>query len=143
MIDTIRFIVPGQPVPKARARVVRKPGQRPHSFTPARTLWFERSVMAYAMSAIGAGRLPRWGAARVDVLILATFADNRRRDIDNVAKSVLDALNGVIWADDAQVDGLRIVRSLDRKNPQTEVVITRLGPSASIPIATSTHGAPQ
>lgn len=38
----------------------------------------------------------------------------RKPDADNVAKSVLDALNGVAWLDDAQVTHLS-VRKLERR----------------------------
>jgi Holliday junction resolvase RusA-like endonuclease len=30
--------------------------------------------------------------------------------LDNVAKSILDGCNGVLWDDDAQVDGLTVLR---------------------------------
>ena len=46
-------------------------------------------------------------------------------DVDNVAKLVLDALNGVAWADDAQVNELHVYK-LDRQRgcpPRTTVVI--------------------
>ena len=31
------------------------------------------------------------------------FADNRRRDIDDYFKLLLDAVSGIIWADDSQI----------------------------------------
>lgn len=40
-----------------------------------------------------------------------TFPDNRRRDMDNVAKSLLDALTYAgVWRDDYQIHDLRLVR---------------------------------
>ena len=39
--------------------------------------------------------------------------DTHKPDVDNVAKIVLDALNGVAWLDDAQVTSLTVVK-LDR-----------------------------
>ena len=35
---------------------------------------------------------------------------NRNLDVDNVAKACLDALTGVLWHDDRQVDDLRVTR---------------------------------
>lgn len=40
--------------------------------------------------------------------------DTVKPDADNIAKSVLDALNGVAWRDDTQVVHLQV-----RKNPRT------------------------
>jgi Holliday junction resolvase RusA-like endonuclease len=37
-----------------------------------------------------------------------TFDDRRRRDVDNLAGGILDALNGVLWADDYMVQTLRV-----------------------------------
>jgi Holliday junction resolvase RusA-like endonuclease len=47
---------------------------------------------------------------RYTVTIHVFAPDKRRRDLDNIAKSILDGCNGVLWADDAQVDGLTVVR---------------------------------
>lgn len=46
-----------------------------------------------------------------------------RRDLDNMAKLVMDALNSVVWADDAQVVGLQasVIRGSD--TPKTLVTI--------------------
>jgi len=61
----------------------------------------------------------RWGRQEalegpVVVHILAVPPDNRKRDLDNLGKSVLDALQGVVLADDSQVRRLL----LDRTEPQ-------------------------
>ena len=57
-------------------------------------------------------------ANRFKVDIAAYAPDNRRRDLDNVLKAILDALTHAgVWADDDQVDDLRIrwVRDADGK----------------------------
>ena len=42
---------------------------------------------------------------------IEVFAPNKRaRDLDNLIKVTLDAGNGLLWVDDAQIDDLRIVR---------------------------------
>ncbi len=107
---TLAFTVPGPPIPKARPRVVTVNGKSV-SFTPARTRQYERDVRTAAMVARGAAR---WRVGEGDtfvVLIVVTEPDKRRRDIDNIGKAILDALNGVAWADDSDVDELRIVRA--------------------------------
>ena len=59
--------------------------------------------------------LERWstvGSDRVRVVIEAWAPDKRRRDLDNVLKSLLDALTFAgVWEDDSQVDDLRIFRA--------------------------------
>ena len=45
---------------------------------------------------------------RLSVSIEASAPDARRRDLDNLLKAVLDALNGVAWVDDSQIARLAI-----------------------------------
>jgi crossover junction endodeoxyribonuclease RusA len=49
---------------------------------------------------------------RLSVRILAYMPDKRRRDLDNLLKSALDALTHAgVWADDSQIDSLLIERA--------------------------------
>ncbi len=49
---------------------------------------------------------------RLRVEIEAYPPDRRKRDLDNILKSLLDALTYAgIWEDDSQIDDLRIYRS--------------------------------
>jgi crossover junction endodeoxyribonuclease RusA len=48
---------------------------------------------------------------RLSVHVKAYMPDNRRRDLDNIFKSAGDSLTHAgIWADDSQIDDLRITR---------------------------------
>lgn len=50
-------------------------------------------------------------SARLCVDIEARAPDRRKRDIDNLNKAILDSLTAAgVWADDSQVDDLRIWR---------------------------------
>lgn len=50
-------------------------------------------------------------SCRLSVTIECFPPDRRRRDLDNVAKGLLDALSHAgVWNDDEQIDDLRIVR---------------------------------
>lgn len=50
-------------------------------------------------------------SCRLSVTIECFPPDRRRRDLDNVAKGLLDALSHAgVWHDDEQIDDLRIVR---------------------------------
>ena len=58
-----------------------------------------------------ANRLERFGYAKLKVRIDACPPDNRRRDLDNLPKAVLDALQKAgVYSDDSNIDDLRIVR---------------------------------
>ena len=48
---------------------------------------------------------------RLEVLIHAFPPDKRKRDLDNLFKSLLDSLTKAgVWLDDSQIDSLKIVR---------------------------------
>jgi crossover junction endodeoxyribonuclease RusA len=51
-------------------------------------------------------------AGRLAVEIVAHVPDKRRRDLDNLLKSVLDSMTHAgVWLDDSQIDDLRITRA--------------------------------
>ncbi len=55
---------------------------------------------------------PKFGSERVSVSIEAWMPDRRRRDLDNLLKSLLDSLTHAgVWEDDSQIDGLAIWRA--------------------------------
>ncbi len=124
MTDSLRFTVPGKPQPKERPRL----GPNGRVYTPRRTTSFESTVGVYALAAV---RRSKWTlapkSAQFAVEISAYFPDLRRRDVDNVMKAVLDAMNAVVWADDVQVTRATIERRLDTGNPRVEVTVVRLG----------------
>jgi crossover junction endodeoxyribonuclease RusA len=94
----VKFTVPGVPVPKARPRI-----GNGHTYTPARTKAHERLVWAYARQA---GVRPFDGP--VTMWLEFHMPTPGRADIDNMAKAVLDALNGTAYADDKQVCELNL-----------------------------------
>jgi hypothetical protein len=49
------------------------------------------------------------------------FQTKRRRDLDNQNKLILDALTGVVYGDDSQIDELHLYRHYDKENPRIEV----------------------
>lgn len=119
----LRLIVPGPPVPKQRARQ----GRGGHWYTPSATRAYELAVGACGTVARVRAR---WAKAdrlgHFSVTIDVFLPDERGRDVDNVAKSVLDALNQNVWRDDRQVARLVVNRHVDRSAPRTEVTIVRL-----------------
>lgn len=53
------------------------------------------------------------------VTIILEIADNRRRDIDNGIKLILDSLTGIVWIDDRQVSQVTVTRETGLKNKTT------------------------
>lgn len=113
-MKSFTITLPGCPQPKERAR--RGAGGR--WYTPERTRRYEKSIGELAQVYV-----PRdWPAdAKYSVEVVAHFPDARARDLDNVAKSVLDACNKVLWRDDSQVSRVALQREIDRVNPRTVV----------------------
>lgn len=118
----LRFTVPGLPIAKGRPRVT-KTG---HTFTPQRTLSYEAQVrFAFTSACPGWRPYPRDIPLALDIVAcfpLPASTSKKRRlllgmgnampmvqrpDLDNLAKTVLDALNLVCWSDDAQVAEIR------------------------------------
>lgn len=131
----IRFTVPGDPVPKARARVVQGDDGRFRGVTPARTRAYEESV-GWALREAYAGN-PLSGPLRVTVAVFERKrAPQHHGDLDNYLKAVLDALNGIAWDDDRQI--VRLVGEIERgaRAPRVEVeieeTISRSSPIGSL-----------
>lgn len=62
----------------------------------------------------------------VSVTITGYFKDNRRRDIANVEKLAVDALQGVCIVDDTQVEEEHLYKRMDPKDPRLEITVTEL-----------------
>jgi crossover junction endodeoxyribonuclease RusA len=108
----MHFIIPGPPVPKGRPRL----GHGRRIYTPPKTANYEAWVRVYALQA---KVRPVEGPV---YMALDFYLENRRtKDLDNLAKAILDALNGVAYRDDNQVKEVRMRKRLDRDNPRTEV----------------------
>lgn len=94
--------VPGEPVPKGRHQVLLRPGRRPHIYTPKETMQYEKTVKWHARDEWRSKPNTERG---LEVRIL--FARHKKAgDLDNLVKSVLDGLNGIVFADDRQVGRL-------------------------------------
>ena len=118
----ITFTVPGQPIPKARARI-----GGGHGYTPDRTKGHEESIIVAAREAGYRGEPD--AESTFNVTIAFHRKGKARADIDNLAKTVLDALNKVVWKDDNQINVLTLGKRINMKNPQTIITIKerRLG----------------
>ena len=111
--QAVCFTIPGQPLPKQRARVMKG-----YSYTPKETVAAEKRIADYA-------RIAQAKPTRNPIHLVLRFfrGDLRRVDLDNLAKLVQDALNGVAYADDSQIVLLTAAKGIDREFPRTEIEV--------------------
>lgn len=116
----------GDPIPKKRPRTqirYRRDGKPyPHTYTPQESIDAEK-VVGMALLAAGARRPET--EARLEVELKFYTATAVRGDVDNLAKLVLDAANGLVWKDDRQV--MRLTAEIVERDhrPRTEIVVLR------------------
>jgi Holliday junction resolvase RusA-like endonuclease len=72
-----------------------------------------------------AGRAPLEGPVAVELRFYRRTA--HRADGDNLEKSALDAMNGIVFLDDAQVVECHRYKALDRERPRVEVRVWERG----------------
>ena len=134
---TITFTVPGVPVGKGRPRFMRNG----HPYTPQKTKDYEALVLRCWKEQSGqefAGGIPL--SASIDAYFPVPKSTSRKKaqkmdgtlylhkpDSDNIAKGVLDALNGSAYPDDCAVmiDGVWKRYTLDE--PRVVVSIQAVG----------------
>lgn len=138
----VEFTVDGKPQGKARPRVT-KSG---HAYTPRSTMLYEDHVRAEYARQTNSYRfaddtllcLQIWAfmpipkstskAKRKQMLEEWSIRPAKRPDLDNVLKAIADALNGVAYADDAQIVDMRASRWYSDV-PRVDVHITEMGAS--------------
>lgn len=124
MTPTLTFSVPGPVVPKHRPRFTGG-----YAYTDSRTRKYEQHVRVCAMQALEKwrGDHRRWNAAKRFILSISVYMpDKRKRDLDNCLKSISDALNGLLYDDDSQLDEIYAARFLDKEKPRVDVRIATL-----------------
>lgn len=111
----IEFFVPGNPKGKGRPRFTRAG----HAYTPAVTANYETFIRELCREAMGT-RAPLTGPVRVELTVGKPVPGSKPKrtkqamlageirpctapDLDNIAKAVLDACNGVAYLDDKQI----------------------------------------
>ena len=134
---TVTFTIPGDPVGKGRPRFSNRSG---HAYTPQRTTEYEDKVRLYYSRETRCTTLH--GEIRADIRAYfripkstpkkkaAELAEERTGctkapDADNIAKVVLDALNGLAYDDDKAVTYLTVGK-LYGAEPRVEVTLTEV-----------------
>lgn len=137
-MERVYFAILGSPTGKARPRVTRY-----GTYTPEKTRAYEALVRLRFREVA-----PEWELLRgpVAVTIEAVFSAPprctkkqraailrgeeeplKKPDIDNIAKIVLDALNGVAWVDDKQIVFLQVKKRYNSTIPGMESVHVQIG----------------
>lgn len=135
------MIIRADAVPKGRPRVTRSG----HTFTPERTKEWEDRVAWEYKKAIAEGRAKSFDATEPVRAFLGfyfkiptSYTQKRRKacqdgsdafikhpDIDNLAKAILDALNGIAYEDDRQVVDLHCVKGYSDSDSYVCIIIER------------------
>lgn len=113
-IRAVKFTVMGEPRSKQRPRVTQR-----GTFTPKETIEAEKRVR-------DGWRIAGESKFEHQVIVDLRFynGNKRRRDIDNMAKLVLDALNKEAFDDDYQVVGVNMYKFFtDPDRARTEIII--------------------
>ncbi len=59
----------------------------------------------------------------VEVCVRLYFGTKRKCDIDNFNKLSFDAMSGIVWLDDSQIQKMTVEKFYDRLNPRIEIDI--------------------
>lgn len=135
---SVYFEVVGTPVAKARPRAAHVGGHT-RIYTPKKSKDFEFMVKKEAEKLF---LKPFDGCIRVDIFFylprpkrlfwktkpMPECYCDKRPDIDNLAKSVLDGLNRIAFRDDGQISELSVVKKYHAgdAHPKTTVCVTML-----------------
>lgn len=128
----VSFMVPGPPVAKGRPRFTTA-GGKVRTYTPEKTAAYEDLVkLAYmqvgvkltgpiAAEITAYFAIPKSTSKKMrQKMISGEVRPTKKPDLDNIVKSVLDALNGIAFDDDSQVCSL-VVDKLYSEDPRVEV----------------------
>ena len=133
----IEFTVLGPPVPLARVRFSRSTridGGGVRAYKRKQVADYQRVVAQVAYAAVHAWTRRHDAQWRGDGVfhVQAKFycKDRRRRDLDNLLKCVMDALQPGVYDDDSQVWAVSAERHIDRDKPRAELVVSRLADPA-------------
>ena len=140
MSNKIEFIVPGKAQAKQRPKFNRFSGR---AYTPKQTISFENWVKdCYFRSISSIDNKPTDKPLKVSITMYVEIPQSKSKkqkekmlsgeikpivkpDVDNVAKSILDALNGIIYLDDKQIIELDIEK-IYAETSWTEVKIKEI-----------------
>lgn len=97
-----------------------------NTYTPARTRQYEADLGLLLKLRLTALGLRQFTEERLGVVMeIRPRRSKGRADLDNYAKGVLDAANGILWGDDSQVDYL-VCRAVAGQLPGVSLLVWSL-----------------
>ena len=116
----IQFSLPVEPIPQSRPRF---DSRTKRTYQPSRCKEYKGLVRMAAKSAM-AGQAPTKKPCHCDLKIYRKYEATSRKfgDLDNHAKSILDAMNEIVFVDDSQIVKIS-VEKFKSQTPRIEVNI--------------------
>jgi len=121
----IMFTVYGEPVAKGRPRFAKR-GNYVQTYTPVKTKSYEDEVRLLATKAKGSGStlegslsvfiyisfsVPQsYSKRKREACLSGETKHTKKPDLDNVAKAIIDGMNGIIFKDDSQIINLHVTK---------------------------------
>ena len=130
-VEHMALFIPGEPVAKARPRVMRNG----HAYTPKKTEDAERNIRAAWIGKYGdrpadhpvemriefVYEIPKsWSKKKKMWASTGVISKTSRPDIDNLVKTVMDALNGIAYVDDSLIRRVEASKRYKREHELNE-----------------------
>jgi Holliday junction resolvase RusA-like endonuclease len=119
----IKFFVPGKAIPKQSYRAVKGGG-----YTDPKVKAWQETISWNARDAV---HMQEWYTGDLEVSLLFVLPDNRRKDLDNLSKAVLDGMNGIVYADDKQITRLVLEKQVGGE-PGVLIEVTKRPPDGIV-----------
>ncbi len=117
----ISFEFPGEPLTKSN----QAKWFRGYLYIPKRIIDYEAALHRFSIKIMKQEKKhPTKNLVKVEIEYY--LGSKRRKDIQNLTKSTLDAFNDAIYKDDSQVHDLHIKKMIDRENPRIRVTIEEM-----------------
>lgn len=137
----IKITIPGSPIGKGRPKFSTFGGY-PKAYTPQKTVNYENLVKLSYQQQCNDKPYPKEISLRAeirayfaipksvsktkrDMMLKGQINPTKKPDTDNIAKAILDALNGIAYYDDAQIVDLTVYKRYS-DSPRAEVCISTL-----------------
>lgn len=123
----MKITIPIDAIPQGRPRFYKGV-----AVDPPKCKQFKETFAWLLLREVGQYALPFTGAVKVDIKVYRQSSKfnsaivHQYGDIDNLAKGILDACNGILWNDDSQIVQLFIFKFITDSKPYVEISVEEL-----------------